>query len=93
MIPNGVQYSFRRASPIPGLAATRRRNGHQGGALSGRRVEVREERRPPGADVERESEREHDAREEGERDQEDEGRRELDHDAERELETEEGSPT
>jgi hypothetical protein len=76
-----------------GPAATRRRDGHQGGALSGRGAEVREERHPPGADVERDPEREHDAREEGERDQEDGGRRELDYDDERELETEEGNPT
>jgi hypothetical protein len=61
--------------------------------LSGRGAEGREERRPTGADVERDPEREHGAREKGERDQEDERRRELDHDAERELETEKGNPT
>ncbi len=61
--------------------------------MSRRGAEGREERRPTGADVERDPEREHDAREKDERDQEDAGRRELDHDAERELETEEGNPT
>ncbi len=59
--------------------------------MSGRRAEGHEERQPPGADAERDGEREQGAREEGDR--EDEGRRELDHDAERELETEEGNPT